>query len=56
MAKTKARYKVLVGVESDKKGTRFEPGDFVTDDDFPAKIIKLWLDQGVLKTTRGGAK
>jgi len=56
MTKKKASYKVVVGVESDKKGTRFEPGDFVTDDDFPAKIIKLWLDQGVLKTTRGGAK
>ena len=56
MTKSKVRYKVMVGVESDKKGTRFEPGDFVTDDDFPAKIIKLWLDQGVLKTTRGGAK
>ena len=55
MAKKKVRYKVVVGVESDRKSTRFEPGETVTDDDFPAKVIKNWLAKGVLKKMRGGA-
>ena len=55
MAKKK-EYLVVNGVQSDKKGTRFEPGEFVTDDDFPKSVIKYWLKSGTLKEKRGGAK
>ena len=57
MTKKKAEsYKAVVGLQSDKKGTRFEPGDIVTDGDFPASVIKYWLEVGNLKKIRGGKK
>lgn len=60
MAKKK-EYLVVNGVQSDKKGTRFEPGEFVTEDDFPKRVINYWLVSGTLKDPtekkkKGGAK
>lgn len=55
MAKKK-KYLVVNGVQSDKKGTRFEPGEIIEDGDFPVGVIKYWLKSGTLKATRGGAK
>jgi hypothetical protein len=43
------RYKVVVGVDSDKKGKRWEPGDVVTERDFPKYVIAEWVEQGVLE-------
>lgn len=41
-------YEVMVGVESDKKNKRFEPGDVVTDKDFPKYVISTWVERGIL--------
>lgn len=51
MVKKKKTYLVLKAVSSDKTGKYFEPGDYVTDKDFPAEIISHWVDvtKGVLK-------
>lgn len=40
----KKRYRVLVGCESDVKGTRYEPGDIIETGDFSNKTIKEWLE------------
>ena len=57
MAKAK-KYNVLIGCERDPKGkdpgARFEPGDTVTEADFPAKVIKGWVEKGVLELVKGG--
>lgn len=35
-------------LKNDKKQTRFEVGDTVTDKDFPKKVIQHWLETGEL--------
>ena len=42
-------YKVLVGIENDRTGKRFEPGDVCTNKDFSKAVIKNWLEIGVLE-------
>jgi len=41
-------YTVIVGVESDKRKKRFEPGDVVNEKDFPKSVIENWVKKGVL--------
>lgn len=51
MAKTSkvvTEYIAQVDVSSDKTGKQFHPGDTVTSDDFPVKVIENWLGLGVL--------
>lgn len=43
-----ATYKATVGLTNDKTGKDYQPGDTVTDKDFPATVVKEWLAQGVL--------
>ena len=45
------KYKVLIGCQNDKTGKRFEPGDTVSDKDFPKLVIKHWLEKSILKGT-----
>lgn len=42
-------YLVIKGVENDTTGKRFEPGETVTNKDFPEDVIDGWLQKGVLK-------
>ena len=42
-----AHYMALVGCESDEAG-RFEPGDSVPLGAFPADVVAVFLEQGVL--------
>ncbi|KKN22089.1 hypothetical protein LCGC14_0918660 [marine sediment metagenome] len=39
-------YLALMGCE--RKNRRFEPGDTVPGGTFPAKVVKHWLEKGVL--------
>ena len=41
-------YICLRGCQNDKKNTRFEVGDEVTESDFSKKVISGWLKSGVL--------
>lgn len=41
-AKEKKTYRVLIACGNGKK--EFEPGDVVTADDFPAAVIRNWLE------------
>lgn len=43
------KYNVLVGCENDKTGKRFEPGDTCKDGDFPKRVIKDFIQIGVLE-------
>lgn len=36
-------YLVLIPCRSDETGRAFEPGETVTDEDFPAAVIANWL-------------
>jgi hypothetical protein len=44
-----AEYTALVGLTNDAEGTRFEPGETVTDKDFPEGVIANWVQIGVLE-------
>lgn len=39
-----AAYKVLIAVSSDKTGKSYKPGATITGADFPAAVIKNWLN------------
>jgi hypothetical protein len=50
MAKKKSEtavkeYTALTNLINNKTGATFAPGDTVQDGDFPADIIKAWLDR-----------
>jgi hypothetical protein len=47
-------YRALVALSSDKSGRTWKPGDTVSDDDFPAAVIKNWLLIGALEVKDGG--
>lgn len=42
------KYIVTVGLTNDKTGKTFEPGDKVTDKDFPKSVIAAWVKRGHL--------
>ena len=48
------KYIATVGLTNDKSKKRFEPGDTVTDKDFPKYIIEGWLKRGHLKEANDG--
>ena len=46
-------YIALTGLENDKTGRRFELGDVVQEGDFPAAILKHWLESGKVRLADG---
>jgi hypothetical protein len=50
MTKAKSKtYRILVGVNYGSPEVRHEPDEVV--DDVPAKVVKPWLEQGVIEPT-----
>ena len=48
----KKKYKAVVGLDNDKTGKRFEPGDAVSEDDFTKATIKHWLKKGAIREVK----
>lgn len=44
MRPSPSAYKVLIAVSSDKTGKSYKPGATITGADFPAAVIKNWLN------------
>ena len=42
-------YIAKTGLRSDKKDKDWLPGDIVKEKDFPKKVIKNWLQRGILE-------
>jgi len=42
-------YIAKAGLRSDKKDKDWLPGDIVKESDFPKKVIKNWLQRGILE-------
>lgn len=48
MTKSKQTYRALRGVEN-KKGERYEAGEVIPANAFPAAVIANWLERGILE-------
>ena len=42
------KYVALVGLCSDRNGRQWQPGEYVTDNDFDSAIITNWLEIGAI--------
>jgi len=50
------KYKMLVGANNDKKGTRFEAGAIVTHKDFSKSTLDHWVNTGKAEIVEEGEK